>query len=52
MKICNIATIRFAKLLIDDIKNTLRNIKKNDKSIIKLFFDGGCSGLNSTVLYK
>lgn len=49
LKICNIATIRIGKALIDDLKNALEKVKLTQDSIIKLYFDGGCSGLNSTV---
>ncbi len=51
LKICNIATMRFGKALIDDLQSALEKIKSTQDSIIKLYFDGGCSGLNSTVNY-
>jgi len=50
MKMCNLATIRFGKALIDDVKSALDKIKIKEDSMIKVFFDGGCSGLNSTVI--
>ncbi len=51
LKICDFANIRIAKTIIDDIKTFLNKNKFNDDSIFKLYFDGGCSGMQTIVRF-
>lgn len=52
MKICDFANLKVSKPLIQEIKDKIAKLKFSQESQLKLFFDGGCSGVDSIVIYE